>query len=40
MKLITKGRPLAIIQFHSNNLLLVQHMVEIKKVCEILFVSS
>lgn len=40
MKLKTKGRPSAIIQFHSNNLLLVQHRVENKEVCKIVFVSS
>lgn len=40
MKPKTKGRPSAIIQFHSNNLLLVQHRVEIKEVCEIVFVNS
>lgn len=40
MKPKTKGRPSAIIQFHYNNLLLVQHRVEIKEVCEIVFDSA
>lgn len=32
MKLKTKGRHSAILQFHSNNLLLVQHRIENKEV--------